>query len=297
VRSREISLAPCAFARVDKVRLSQCEARLDKRSCNKLSAPGRPADLPVNLFEDIASGLSGLEQLQALIRSQRRPGIAESLDFRISEASDDFAALTATPGLHVYNADGTVQGGFAATLLDIACGSAVHSKLSASQGARTLELKIAFHKGMTAETGPVRAEGWIVTMGRRAAFTEGRLTDAGRAAPGLGNVHVTGIRPIAARAMASSGCTPVPDRARLAMPEADLGPSLSHIMLEFAFHHGIHNRIAISSSKTPAACSRRLCVAHKKDRTPQLTAMVLAYMFCYSREPATGPAGESPSAR
>jgi uncharacterized protein (TIGR00369 family) len=31
---------------------------------------------------------------------------------------------------------------------------------------------------MTKDTGPVRAEGKVVQLGRRAAFAEGRLTDA-----------------------------------------------------------------------------------------------------------------------
>jgi hypothetical protein len=31
---------------------------------------------------------------------------------------------------------------------------------------------------MTEQTGPVRAEGKIITLGRRTAFAEGRLTDA-----------------------------------------------------------------------------------------------------------------------
>ena len=62
-----------------------------------------------------------------------------------------------------------------------ACGCAVHSRLSAGQAYTTLELKVAYHKAITAETGPVRAEGSIVSMGRRVAFAEARLVDeAGR---------------------------------------------------------------------------------------------------------------------
>ena len=77
-----------------------------------------------------------------------------------------------TPGRHVYNPIGTVHGGYAATLLDSACGCAVHSRIGADQGYTTLELKIAYHKAMTAETGEVFAEGRVVTLGRRAAFAE-----------------------------------------------------------------------------------------------------------------------------
>lgn len=81
------------------------------------------------------------------------------------------------PGPDVYNPLGTVHGGYAATLLDSACGCAVHSKLAGDQGYTTLELKIAYHRAMTADTGPVRAEGKVVTLGRRAAFAEATLKD------------------------------------------------------------------------------------------------------------------------
>jgi uncharacterized protein (TIGR00369 family) len=54
----------------------------------------------------------------------------------------------------------------------------VHSRLAANQAYTTLELKVAYHKAMRADTGPVRAEGRVISLGRRAAFAEARLTDA-----------------------------------------------------------------------------------------------------------------------
>ena len=71
-----------------------------------------------------------------------------------------------------------MHGGYAAALLDSACGCAVHSRLRADQGYTTLELKIAYHKAMTDKTGLVRAVGTVLTMGRRAAFSEAKITDA-----------------------------------------------------------------------------------------------------------------------
>jgi acyl-coenzyme A thioesterase PaaI-like protein len=38
-----------------------------------------------------------------------------------------------------------------------------------------LELKIAYHRALTRESGPVRAEGTVISLGRRAAFAEGKL--------------------------------------------------------------------------------------------------------------------------
>ena len=72
-----------------------------------------------------------------------------------------------------------MHGGYSATLLDFACGCAVHSRLSASQAYTTLELKVAYHKPITKDSGRLRAEGRVLSCGRRAAFAEAKLTDAG----------------------------------------------------------------------------------------------------------------------
>jgi uncharacterized protein (TIGR00369 family) len=126
-------------------------------------------------------GPTGLEQLQALMASGRMSGIGASLDFTLVEIEVGRAVFEGVPGLHVYNPLGTVHGGYAAALLDSACGCAVHSSLAPGQTYTTLELKISYHKAMTAATGLVRAEGTLVSLGRRAAFSQARLTDvAGR---------------------------------------------------------------------------------------------------------------------
>ena len=122
--------------------------------------------------------LTGLEQLHALMASGQRPGIAVSLDFALTEVEVGRAVFEGTPGPHAYNPIGMVHGGYAATLLDSACGCAVHSQLRAGQSYTTLELKVAYHKALTSESGPLRAEGRVLSMGRRAAFAEGKLVDA-----------------------------------------------------------------------------------------------------------------------
>lgn len=121
---------------------------------------------------------SGLEQLQAWIASDRQPAIGETMQFALKEISEGRAVFEATPGRHVYNPIGSVHGGYAATLLDSACGCAVHSALRADQAYTTLELKVAYHRALSADTGPILAEGKVVTMGKRVAFAEARITDA-----------------------------------------------------------------------------------------------------------------------
>lgn len=131
----------------------------------------------MNLLHEIGPHLTGLEQLKAMLETDRRPGIGETLDIRLIEVEDGRVVFEATPDIHLYNPLGTVHGGFAATMLDFACAYAVLSKMVPGQSFSTLEIKVAYHKAMTRETGPVRAEGKIVTFGRRVAYTEARLTD------------------------------------------------------------------------------------------------------------------------
>jgi uncharacterized protein (TIGR00369 family) len=131
----------------------------------------------MSLVAELGSHLTGIEQLQAMMKTGRRPGFLELLDAHLIEVEDGRIVLEATPGEHVYNPNGTVHGGFAAVLLDTVCGYAVMSKMGTDHTFTTLELKVAYHRAMTHETGPTRAEGKIVTIGRRAAFTEARLTD------------------------------------------------------------------------------------------------------------------------
>ncbi|CAN5601100.1 hypothetical protein BH10PSE4_BH10PSE4_26750 [soil metagenome] len=130
------------------------------------------------LVDQIAPGLAGLDQLKAMIAAGGRPPIGDTLDFTLTEAGDGWAVFEGTPGPSVYNPIGTVHGGYAATLLDSACGCAAHSKLGPSQGYTTLELKVSYHRAMTDKTGPVRAEGRVVAFGRRAGFTEATIKDA-----------------------------------------------------------------------------------------------------------------------
>jgi uncharacterized protein (TIGR00369 family) len=73
---------------------------------------------------------------------------------------------------------GAVHGGYAATLLDSCMGCAVHSTLEAGEGQTTLEMKINLVRAISDETGEVRAEGRLLSRGRRVGTAEGRLLDS-----------------------------------------------------------------------------------------------------------------------
>jgi uncharacterized protein (TIGR00369 family) len=131
----------------------------------------------MSLVDEVGAGLDGLSQLRALIASERKPGILKALDFEFIEVEAGRAVFAGIPGDHAYNPIGAVHGGYAATLLDSACGCAVHSRLTASQAYTTLELKVAYHKAITKDTGLLRAEGRLLSFGQRVAFAEAKLTD------------------------------------------------------------------------------------------------------------------------
>jgi uncharacterized protein (TIGR00369 family) len=131
----------------------------------------------MNANADFAT-LSGLEQLRAIFAGKTGyEGIVKTLDLHPVSAEEGVVVFEGSPTKAVYNPIGSVHGGYAATLLDTVTGCAVHSRLKAGQRYTTLELKVAYHRALTDASGPVRAEGRVVSFGRRAAFAEGKLLD------------------------------------------------------------------------------------------------------------------------
>src|SRR3569623_2596853 len=121
---------------------------------------------------------AGLARGRALLASGGQPPIGRTLDFALGEVDEGRAVFEGVPGEHAYNPMGQIHGGYAATLLDSACGIATASRLGVGQSFTTLELKVAYHRAMDASTGPVRAEGIVTVFGRRIAYAEAKLTDA-----------------------------------------------------------------------------------------------------------------------
>ena len=106
------------------------------------------------------------------------PPIARLLGMDLVEVEDGRAVFTLTPAEQHYNPIAVVHGGIALTLLDSAMSCSVHTLLPPGKGYTTLELKVNMVRAITLKTGPVRATGKIVHMGRQTATAEGRLEDA-----------------------------------------------------------------------------------------------------------------------
>jgi uncharacterized protein (TIGR00369 family) len=127
--------------------------------------------------DELGAHLSGLEQLQRMVKEDLRPGMGHALGIQLVVAEAGRVVLEGTPSEALYNVIGSVHGGFAATLLDFACGYAVLTTLGPGQGFSTIELKVSYLRPLTADTGQVRAEGRLVKSGRRVAFSEAMLRD------------------------------------------------------------------------------------------------------------------------
>ena len=121
--------------------------------------------------------LDGLQQLQAMLADNHRAPMGEKLDFKLVKVERGRVEFEGAPDRSVYNPLGSVHGGYTATLLDSACGIAVHSELEANRGHTTLELKVSYLRGLSERSGTVRATGRAVSVGRRVAFAEATLHD------------------------------------------------------------------------------------------------------------------------
>jgi uncharacterized protein (TIGR00369 family) len=119
----------------------------------------------------------GLQQLRAMIAGDRQAPMAQTLGFRLTEAERGRVVFEGLPDRSAYNPMGAVHGGYAATLLDSACGLAVHSQLGVGEGHTTLELKVSYLRGLSDRSGTVRAVGRVISAGRRVAFAEATLHD------------------------------------------------------------------------------------------------------------------------
>ena len=128
----------------------------------------------------VMASMSGLDFVRAIFDGKLpAPPIMQNVEpFDCTAEKTGHVVFHSVPGFRHYNPIGSVHGGYAAILLDSAMGLAVHTALPAGSGYTTLEFKISFIKGMTEHTGPVRTEGKTLSVGRRAATAEARITDA-----------------------------------------------------------------------------------------------------------------------
>jgi uncharacterized protein (TIGR00369 family) len=129
-------------------------------------------------LSSVTEGKSGLELLQQAITGKLPTGpLLKTLGCALVEVTDGFARfeLASTEELHspVY----ALHGGVLSTLLDAAMGAAVLTTLDGAKGYSTVTLTVHLTRAITARTGKMAVEGWVVHRGSRLVTAEGRLTD------------------------------------------------------------------------------------------------------------------------
>lgn len=141
-------------------------------------APGR-TDTPGIVSPAEAKKLSGYELIKGIIDGVFPvPPISRALNFRLAEIEPGRAVFIGQPSFDYYNPIGSVHGGYAATLLDSCMGCAVHTTLPAGVGYTTLEIKVNFVRAILEDSGPLTAEGKVISVGKRVGTAEGRIFDA-----------------------------------------------------------------------------------------------------------------------
>jgi uncharacterized protein (TIGR00369 family) len=127
----------------------------------------------------VMASMAGIDFVRAIFeRRLPEPPIMQSVEPFDCTVEPGVVVIHSIPGFRHYNPIGSVHGGYSAILMDSAMGLAVHSQLPAGSGYTTLEFKISFIKGMSKDSGTVRTEGRTLSVGRRAATAEARITDA-----------------------------------------------------------------------------------------------------------------------
>jgi uncharacterized protein (TIGR00369 family) len=122
--------------------------------------------------------MSGLEFVQGLADGTLPLNpMAQTLGYDIIEVAKGRVVAAAEPHAGHLNPSGTVHGGLAATLLDSCMGLAIRSMLDKGLAQTTLEFKISLVRPITPQTGLIRAEGKVISCGRRVGTAEGKLID------------------------------------------------------------------------------------------------------------------------
>ena len=132
---------------------------------------------PLNMAQ-AARGLAGIDFLRGVRDGTIQPApIQELIGMKLVEVEPGREVWEVTPGEQHYNPIGTVHAGVTAMLLDSAMACAVHSSIPLGKGYTTLEFKINLVSGVTIKSGPLRAIGSVVHLGKSTATAEARLVD------------------------------------------------------------------------------------------------------------------------
>ena len=136
--------------------------------------PTHLAPIPIETIRT----LSGVEMFRKIIAGELpAPPVSAVANQRIVEVEEGRVRWECSPPPNFVNPMGGVHGGWAMTVLDSALGCAVQSALPAGRGYTTMEAKVNLTRAPKIGT-TYRSEGTLLTLGRRSATAEARITDA-----------------------------------------------------------------------------------------------------------------------
>jgi uncharacterized protein (TIGR00369 family) len=125
----------------------------------------------------MAEGESWVERYEALRDGSARPGsYAVAAGIEVVEAEPGRVVVEAVPTEAHRNLLGTVHGGWVATVLDSALGTAAHTRLPAASHALTIEIKVNMLRPPVLGVR-LRAEAVVLHAGRRTVVCEAKLRD------------------------------------------------------------------------------------------------------------------------
>ncbi|MBC3920744.1 PaaI family thioesterase [Undibacterium sp. CY18W] len=156
----------------------ETEAVLQQWLAREAEVRARMAEPGVATLDQLKA-VSGIDFLLGILNGDYPVApIGKTMDFIPVEGEPGRIVFQGTPGVQHYNPLGSVHGGYFCTLLDSAVGCAVQSMLPKGMGYTTLEIKVNLIRAMNSKTGPVRAEGKVIQVGRQVGTAEGRIVDA-----------------------------------------------------------------------------------------------------------------------
>ncbi|HET7501538.1 MAG TPA: PaaI family thioesterase [Kofleriaceae bacterium] len=131
------------------------------------------------ILADARRMFGGLEFFRRMLAGELPlPPLAALMGFRLVEVAEGRIVFEADPLPTFYNGLGSIHGGFAATLLDSALGSAVNTTMGPGRAYATVDLKVTLVRPLRREVGVVRCIATAIQVGSRIATSEARIVDA-----------------------------------------------------------------------------------------------------------------------
>ena len=120
---------------------------------------------------------TGLEFLTALKNGEISASpMAHTIPMQLVEVAKGKATYKVIPNEAHRNIQGTIHGGFCATALDTATGSAAHTLLEHGVGYGTIDLNVKMIRPMQIDT-TYYAQAELINAGRNIITTEGKIID------------------------------------------------------------------------------------------------------------------------